>query len=151
MTKKSGNWAIKQKVMSFGSGSEHLSCEEYPDLQYFALAHAVTQSRPILWTVAHQAPLSMKLSGKNTGVNCHFLLQGFFLSKPYLLHLLPCRQIVYYWAIEKAPPVFYYCLIFDLIKGTDLILPSWRELHQTKAATKPRSHQLHIRFTQISF
>ena len=50
MTKKSGNWAIKQKVMSFGSGSEHLSCEEYPDLQYFALAHAVTQSRPILWT-----------------------------------------------------------------------------------------------------
>ena len=24
------------------------------------------------WTVAHQAPLSMEFSGKNTGVNCHF-------------------------------------------------------------------------------
>ena len=29
-----------------------------------------------LWTVAHQAPLSMAFPGKNTGVGCHFLLQG---------------------------------------------------------------------------
>ena len=27
-----------------------------------------------LWTVAHQAPLSMDFPGKNTGVGCHFLL-----------------------------------------------------------------------------
>ena len=27
------------------------------------------------WTVAHQAPLSMGLSGKNIGMGCHFLLQ----------------------------------------------------------------------------
>ena len=26
--------------------------------------------------VAHQAPLSVDFSGKNTGVGCHFLLQG---------------------------------------------------------------------------
>ena len=35
-------------------------------------------------------------SGKNTGVGCHFLLQGIFLtqeSNPYLLH---CRQILYH-------------------------------------------------------
>ena len=25
---------------------------------------------------AHEAPLSMEFSGKNTGVSCHFLLQG---------------------------------------------------------------------------
>ena len=38
------------------------------------------------WTVAHQAPLSMdtplsmdSCPGKNTGVGCHFLLQGIFL------------------------------------------------------------------------
>ena len=30
------------------------------------------------WTVACQAPLSMKSPGKNTGVDCHFLLQGIF-------------------------------------------------------------------------
>ena len=28
------------------------------------------------WTIAHQAPLSMGFTGKNTGVGCHFLLQG---------------------------------------------------------------------------
>ena len=28
------------------------------------------------WTVAHQAPLSMEFPSKNTGVGCHFLLQG---------------------------------------------------------------------------
>ena len=31
-----------------------------------------------LWTIAHQAPLSMGFTGKNTGVGCHFLLQGIF-------------------------------------------------------------------------
>ena len=30
------------------------------------------------WTVAHQAPPSMNFPGKNTGVGCHFLLQGIF-------------------------------------------------------------------------
>ena len=30
------------------------------------------------WTVAHQAPLSMGFSRKNTGVGCHFLLQRIF-------------------------------------------------------------------------
>ena len=31
-----------------------------------------------LWTVAPQGPLSMNYSGKNTGVGCHFFLQGIF-------------------------------------------------------------------------
>ena len=41
------------------------------------------------WTVAHQAPLSMGLPSKNTGVHCHFLIQGVFLtqgSNPCLLY-----------------------------------------------------------------
>ena len=29
-----------------------------------------------LWTVTHQAPLSMDSPGKDIGVGCHFLLQG---------------------------------------------------------------------------
>ena len=39
-----------------------------------------------------------KFPGKNTGVGCHFLLQGIFLtqgSNPCLLDLLHCRQILY--------------------------------------------------------
>ena len=40
-------------------------------------------------TAAHQAPLSMDSPGKNTGVGCHFLLQGTFPNQglnPSLLH-----------------------------------------------------------------
>ena len=33
------------------------------------------------WIVARQAPLSMDFSGKNTEVDCHFLLQGIFLTR----------------------------------------------------------------------
>ena len=32
----------------------------------------------IPWTVARQASLSMNSPGRNTGVGCHFLLQGIF-------------------------------------------------------------------------
>ena len=41
------------------------------------------------WTVACQAPLSTGFFSKNTGVGCHFLLQGIFpiqRSNPCLLH-----------------------------------------------------------------
>ena len=47
----------------------------------------LTLSTP--WAVAHQAPLSMGFPGKNTGVGCHFLLQGIFPTwglNPHLLH-----------------------------------------------------------------
>ena len=30
------------------------------------------------WIVAHQAPLPMEFSGKNSGLGCHFLLQVVF-------------------------------------------------------------------------
>ena len=43
------------------------------------------------WTVARQAPVSLDFPDKNTGVGCHFLLQGIFPtqgSNPSLLHLL---------------------------------------------------------------
>ena len=44
-----------------------------------------------LWTVAHQASLSRDSPGKNTGGDCHFLLQGIFPTQglnPHLLCLL---------------------------------------------------------------
>ena len=47
-----------------------------------------------LWTVAHQAPLPRDSPGKNTGVDCHALLQAIFPtqgSNPCLLCLLHCR------------------------------------------------------------
>ena len=40
------------------------------------------------WTIAHQAPLSMGFSSKNTGVGCHALFQGTFPTQGSNLNLL---------------------------------------------------------------
>ena len=40
--------------------------------------------------------------GKNTGVGCHFLLQGIFLTQRSNLGLLHCRWIFYYWGTWEA-------------------------------------------------
>ena len=53
----------------------------------------------ILWTVAYQASLSIRFSGKSTGVSCHFLLQGIFSTQglnPYLFRLL-------HWQVGSLP------------------------------------------------
>ena len=48
------------------------------------------------WTAAPQAPLSIGESpGKNTGVGCHALLQGIFLTQGLNTSLLHCRWILY--------------------------------------------------------
>ena len=49
-----------------------------------------------LWTVAHQAALSMGFSMQEHWSGCHFLFQGIFLtqgSNPGLLH---CGQTLYH-------------------------------------------------------
>ena len=43
------------------------------------------------WTVALQVPLSMGFPSKNTGMGCHFLLQGIFPTRGPNLGLL-CLQ-----------------------------------------------------------
>ena len=48
--------------------------------------------------------------GKNTGVGCHFLLQGIFPTSGSNLCLLHCRQILYHWATGEVP---FYSLIFS--------------------------------------
>ena len=65
--------------------------------------------------------------GKNTGVGCHFLLQGTFLtqgSNPWLLPLLlHCRQILYCWATKELPEKS--CFFFKL---PSLYYLSWQPL-----------------------
>ena len=43
------------------------------------------------WTVAYQTPPSMGFPGKSTGMSCHSLLQGIFLTKGSNPGLLHCR------------------------------------------------------------
>ena len=46
------------------------------------------------WIVAHQAPLSMEFSGKNTGAGCHFLLPGFFLTqRSYRIYIYSLQNL----------------------------------------------------------
>ena len=56
----------------------------------------------IPWTVATRLLCPWHFPGKNTGVDCHFLLQGVFPtqgSNPCLFH---CRRIIYHWATRAA-------------------------------------------------
>ena len=66
------------------------SCVECVCSQFRGRADSATP-----WTVAHQAPPSMELFSKRTGVGCCFLCQGIFptqASKLQLLCLLHCRE-----------------------------------------------------------
>ena len=60
-----------------------------------------------LWTVAHQASQSMGFSRHeycmNTGVGCHFLLQGIFLTQGLNPGLLHCRQMLYRLSYQGSP------------------------------------------------
>ena len=60
---------------------------------------------------SHQTPLSLGFLGKNTGVGCHFLLQGTFLtqgSNPGLPH---CRQVLYHLSHQGIHSL-YLCVWF---------------------------------------
>ena len=83
--------AIKENIMSKGKCSlrvraVHKSPNNYsPEIfPAFFWLHGYVMSNcfwPREWTVAHQAPPPMEFPGKNTGVGCHFLLQGIFLTQ----------------------------------------------------------------------
>ena len=58
---------------------------QWPEIEFFSsttVEHMCMLSCVWLFvTPAHQAPLSMGFSGKNTGLGCHFLLQRIFLTR----------------------------------------------------------------------
>ena len=72
------------------------------------------------WTVAHQTPLSMGIPGENTGVDCHYLLQGIFLiqgSKPMSPALTgrffpPGKHLL---QTEKKPLCFQFAVIVECL------------------------------------
>ena len=53
---------------------------------------------------------------KNTGVGCHFLLQGIFLTQGSNLGLLHCkRQILHQLSYQEALNKRFYCLFLSLL------------------------------------
>ena len=67
-----------------------------------------------LWTIAHQVPLSMGFSGKNTGVGCHFLIQGIFLTQRLNSGLLHYRKTLYHLS-HQGSHWFIHGLLFPQI------------------------------------
>ena len=82
----------------------------------------VTWSRSVMsdsltpWTVAHQAPPSMRFSRENTGVSCHFILHGIFLTQESNPGFLLCRQTLYHLRYQGTS------LILVLVKTHPCIL-----------------------------
>ena len=81
--------------------------------------------------LACQAPLSVDFPGKNTGVGCHFLLQGIFLTQGSNNSLLHCKQILYpvthQGSLVSLTSVWGFCLfVYFPTLGLWLQAPSER-------------------------
>ena len=70
--------------------------------------HLVAQSCPTLCDPMDcSSSVHVDSTGKNTGVDCHALLQGIFpiqVSNPGLLH---CRQILYHLSHQGSPQIMW--------------------------------------------
>ena len=92
--------------------TKSLSLPHYFTVHVCMLSHfSHIQFFATLWTVARQAPLSLRLPGKNTGMGCHALLQETFLTRGLnscLLYLLLCTWILCNWATKETPLFYYY-------------------------------------------
>ena len=78
-------------------------------------------------TVAHQAPCPWDSPGKNTGVGCHALIQGIFLtqaSNPRLLHLL-------YWQAGSLPLVPPSVVVVQSPSHVQLLVTPWTAAQET--------------------
>ena len=62
-------------------GKERVGQIETVDISTLCHVASVVSNSATPWTIAHQAPLSRDSPGKNTGVVCHALLQGIFLTQ----------------------------------------------------------------------
>ena len=69
--------------------------------------YSIAKSCPAPWDHMELLPIRLlcpwDFSGKNTGVGCHFLLQGDFLTQGLNPHLLLDRSVLYLWATREAP------------------------------------------------
>ena len=89
---------------------------------YLTLCHPMDSSLP-------RSSVHGIIPGKNTGANCHFLLQGVFPtqgSNPTLLCLLYCRQILYPLSHQESP----HDLTIDILNYffRQINLETWKEI-----------------------
>ena len=66
----------------------------------------------IPWTIARQAPPSMGFPRQESGVGCHFLLQGIFWTQESNPSLPHCRQTLYRLSQQGSPMSYIYRALF---------------------------------------
>ena len=79
-----------------------------------------------LWPASLLCPWDFP--GRNTGVGCHFDLQGIFLTQGSNLRLLHCRWILYYLSPQGSP------VGQDIPCQTSCIIVEWPEKLQGVAS-----------------
>ena len=85
--------------------------------------------------------------GKNTGMGCHFLLQGIFPTQGSNVRLLHCSWMLYCWdsrEAHKAPGYMHLCLISynhhnHSLRLSTRIITSWEILKVTYRSYKVTS------------
>ena len=82
---------------------------------------SVAQSCPALCKSMDCSPPGSSVHGnspgKNTGVGCHFLLQGNFPTQGSNLCFLHCRQIPYGWATREATHTHLHAYLIYLVSN----------------------------------
>ena len=91
---KEKKWKIKVAKLTDEYNNMVIACESEVKVLLSRVQLCVTPR-----TVAHQAPLSMGFSRQETGVGCHALLQGIFLTQGSHLCLLGLLQ----WQTGSLP------------------------------------------------
>ena len=93
----------KRREQGAETAPPQVAMERQQQTCWCGVSRSVLSDSATPWTVARQAPLSGDFSSKNTGVDCHFLLQGIFLtqgSNPGLSH---CGQILHRLSHQGSP------------------------------------------------
>ena len=97
-------------------------------------SHSVVSDSVTPWTVARQLLCPWNFPGKNTGVGCHFPLQGLFLSQGLSL----CLLCLLNWQVDSLPLGF---LLTQMIKNlptvqeTQVWFLCWEDLLEKEMAT----------------
>ena len=83
--------------------------------------HTYSRSSPLHWKRSFRTArlfCPWNSPGKNTGVDCHSLLQEIFLTQESNLGLLHFRQILYYLSHQGSPWLFLLSTISGFIYGS---------------------------------
>ena len=120
---------VRPKVWPWNHWGSVWQCPEEPDLRYTGLKNVVKEVEDLyadnyktlikeiesevaqscltfcnpMDCVAYQVLCPWNFPGKSTGVGCHYLLQGIFLTQGLNPGLLHCRQMLYHLSHQGNP------------------------------------------------